>query len=282
MESDSSSTQQQHDAAETKDDGRFNLNEEQPAVSTEQPGQPRTQLTGESLLKRRQHLEHHIRSNPTDIQSYRELAQIYRDTNKPIDAKRVLGQAVDLFPDDNELRWELEEATLARSLQQLREVGELAAKLNTAETGRELQRCQQDWARRRIDVCQARLARDPSLLQLRVSLGEALHDAEQYENAFDELGPLLVEDEYSAAARLLRGKCLLALGRELEAMAELRGCALRRAVTPPIRTKIMALRLLCETAERLGVSLTLESYQKHLRVAEDELAKTTSTNGTLP
>ena len=56
-------------------------------------------------------------------------------------------------------------------------------------------------------------------------------------------------------------------------MTSLRACALRRSVVAPVRTRIIALRLLCETAERLGVGLTLAHYRQHLQQAESELAK---------
>ena len=111
--------------------------------------------------------------------------------------------------------WELEEATLARSLQQLREVGDLANRLNTAETDRELQRCQQDWAHRRIEICRARLKRDPSLLNLRIALAEALHDAEMYEESIDELRQIDDLSEHSPAAFMIRGRCLFQFPAQL-------------------------------------------------------------------
>ena len=224
-------------------------------------------------LKRRQSLEHHIKSNPTDLGSFMELARIYRAEMKPIEAKRVLDQARQIFPDDQALLWEFEEATLARSLQQLREVNDLATRLDTAETDRELQRCQHDWARRRIEICRARLQRDRSQIHLVIALGEAMHDAGMYEGAFEELEPAIARDDFCSAAHLLRGKCLLAMKKELEAMAELRTCALRRSVVAPIRTRILALRLLCETADRLGIRLTSARYHEQLRLAEQDLAR---------
>ena len=224
-------------------------------------------------LQRRQHLEQHIRSNPTDANSFMELAQIYRLEQKPIEAKRVLEQATELFPDNEDLRWEYEEATLARSLQQLREVAELANRLETAEADRELDRCQHDWACRRIEICQARLQRDPSKVHLRVALGEAMLDAGMFEGAIEELEPLLEIDQFSPSAYLLRGKCLLGLNKDLDAMVELRACTLRRSVPAPLRLRTLALRLLCETAERLSIQLTLTRYRELLRQAETEFAK---------
>ena len=143
------------------------------------------------------------------------------------------------------------------------------------EAERELKRSQNDWACRRMDVCLARLARDPSQTHLRLALAEAMYDAGIYEGAIDELDSVFDNDDLSAVAFLIRGRCLLAMGRDVEAMASLRATSLRRSVVAPVRTRVIALRLLCETAERLGVMLTLANYRQHLQQAEQELAKQT-------
>jgi tetratricopeptide (TPR) repeat protein len=227
-------------------------------------------------LERRQELEHHLKGSPTDLDAFFELGRIYREENRPLDARRVFHQAIQVFPDDKELLWEHEEAVLARSIQQLRDVTELAKRLNTMETQRELKRSQSDWACRRMDVCLARLARDPSQLNLRVSLAEAMFDGGMYEGAINELELVLDNDDLSSMAYLVHGRCLLAMGKDVEAMASLRAASLRRSVVAPARTRVMALRLLCETADRLGVELTLENYRKHLQQAEQDFAKQTS------
>jgi tetratricopeptide (TPR) repeat protein len=226
-------------------------------------------------LERRQELEHHLKSSPTDLNAFMELGRIYRSENRPMDARRVFQQALQIYPEEKELLWEYEEAVLARSLQQLREVSELSARLDTIETERELKRSKNDWACRRMDVCRARLARDSSQHHLRVTLAEAMTDAGMFEGAIDELDPVLDIDDLSANAFLIRGRCLLAMGKDVEAMAAFRASALRRAVVAPLKTRVIALRLLCETAERLGVALTLANYRKHLQQAEQETAQQT-------
>ena len=223
-------------------------------------------------LERRQELEQHLLTSPTDLDSYMELAAIYRADDKPIEARRVLQHALQIFPEETSVRWEFEEATLARSLQQLKEVTELAKKLDTLETERELKRSQDDWACRRMDVCRARLKRDPSLIHLRVVLAEAMHDAGLHEPAIDELDVVLDDDDLSPHAHLVRGRCMLAIGKDVEAMTELRAASMRRSVVGPLKTRVQALRLLCETADRLGLELTLATYRQHLANAEKELA----------
>lgn len=227
-------------------------------------------------LERRQELEHHLKQSPTDLDAYLELGRIYRSEDRPADTRRILQQATEIFPNEESIRWELEEAILARSLQQLRDVSELAAKLDTAETEHELERSKADWAARRIEVCKARLERMPEKNHLRVSLAEAYFDAGDFEDALTELDPTLKDDELAPSAYLLRGRCLLELGKDVDAMKSLRASALRRAVVAPLPIRIQALRLLCHAAERLGVLLTLEKYQQHLQHCEQELAKSRS------
>jgi len=235
-------------------------------------GKPRPKLK----LERRQELEQHLKSSPTDLDSYLELARIYRGEDRPLEAKRILNQAHKIFPDDNGVLWELEEATLARSLQQFREVSDLAARLHTPEAAHELSRSRSDWAARRIDTCRARLQRDPSLQHLHLVMAEAMADAGMYEAAAESLDEIVNVDEYSPQAHLIRGRCLLQIGNEAEAMIELRAAALRRAVVAPVKIRVAALRLLCESADRLGVNLTKKRYEQLLQAAEQELAANSS------
>ena len=224
-------------------------------------------------LERRQELEHHLKNSPTDLDAYMELGRIYRGDNRPLEAKRIFEQARQIFPEEQELLWQYEEAVLARSLQQYREVNDLAARLDTLETAKELERSQNDWARRRIEVCRARLTRDPSLLYLKLAISEAMYDAEMHKDAIETLDQILDQDELSPRAYLLKARCLLAYGKEVQAMVALRAVALRRAIVAPLNIRISALKLLCETAEKIGLALTLTKYQQHLAQAERELAQ---------
>ncbi len=246
-----------------------------PVPATQSSAKPAEETQPQLRLERRQQLEHRLKENPTDLDGFMELGRIYRADNRPLEAKRIFEQAKQIFPEEMELLWEYEEAVLARSLQQYREVSDLASRLDTLETERELKRSQSDWARRRIDICQARLRRDPSLHHLRVALAEAMHDAEMYEDAIVELNKVVNRDELSPFAYLLQGRCLLASGNEVQAMVALRAVALRRTVVAPLRTRIIALQLLCATAEKLGLAITLDKYRQHLIQSEQELAQRT-------
>ena len=227
----------------------------------------------DAKISRRQHLEHHLRTSPTDLDGFMELAGIYRSEDRPMEAKRILEQAKKIFPDEENVIWEYEEAVLARSMQQFREVADLHSRLNTAETQRELQRSESDWASRRIEVCKARLKRDPKADNLRLVMAEAMYDGEMYDEAIKVVEPILANDAHSPQAYLLKGRCLLQTQKDVEAMAALRAASLRRSVTAPPRIKLAALQLLCETAERLGVSLTLKRYQEVLALTQQQIAQ---------
>lgn len=222
-------------------------------------------------LERRQELEHKLKSNPTDLEGFLELAAIYRSEERPLEAKRLLKQAQQIFPDNDEIRFQHEEAVLARSLQQLREVTDLAKRLNNVEADRELVRSQHDWACRRIDVCKARLLRDPSQLPLHLSLAEAKFDAEFFEESYTEAGKLLKHDEFSPQAHFIRARCLLAMNKDLPAMKELRAVSLRRAVVAPVKLRVLSLKMLCELADKLALEETGKHYQAQLHAIEASL-----------
>ena len=231
---------------------------------------------GSVPLQRRQELERHLRSNPADKESYLELAEIYRQQGRPVEAKRVLGRAIELFPDDADVRWMHEEAILSRSLQQLREVRDLANRLQTVDSQRELKRSVDDWALRRIEVCQARLARDPSLVHLNLAFAEAYYDAEEFSEAIEVATRVVDQDSLAPTAYLIIGRSQMALGHDLEAMASLRACAMRRAVPAPINIRRTALQLLCEISERLAIERTQRRYREALTALDSDSQNATA------
>ncbi|OUT59408.1 hypothetical protein SV7mr_38520 [Stieleria bergensis] len=216
------------------------------------------------FLQRRQRLERKLSTNPTDLEGFLELAAIYRSEARPLEAKRLLETAQGVFPDNAEVLWELEEAILARSLQQLREVTEVVSRIRSPEALHELQRSQSDWAQRRIEVCQARIKRNPLLHEFRFVMAEAHLDAEQYDQVLETTEPLLKVDSYFPQAKFLRGRCRLAMGDDLAAMRELRAVAFGRQTPAPKALRLATVKLLFETAERLELSASLTHYRELL------------------
>lgn len=231
------------------------------------------QLADPRLPGRRQQLEKMIRECAVDVDVYLELAAIHRAEQRPLDAKRVLKEALKLSKNDERVLWEYEEAVLARSMQQLREVTDLAARLNTPEVQRELTLSQNDWANRRLEVCRARLARDPSKHHLRLVIAEAMMDLEMYREACEALLPCFSIDNCIAPAKLIEGKCLFALGDLLGALAAYRAGALRRSIPAPAKYRVPSLAAACDIARQLGLPLSFERYADALEIAERDLIK---------
>jgi len=224
-------------------------------------------------LPRRQQLEQMLRESALDIDLYLELAAIHRAEDRPHEARRLLQQALQVSKDDPRVLWEFEEATLARSLQQYREVNDLATRLHTPEVDREFKRVQVDWANRRLDVCRARLSRDPSKHSLRLVIAEALLDLELYNEAIEEVQPCLDSDALSPAASMIQGKCYSSLGQDIASLAAFRAVALRRTVSATPKVRLAAMRLAVDIARRHQLTLSVERYQHAIEIAEADLAK---------
>ncbi|WP_168566455.1 tetratricopeptide repeat protein [Crateriforma spongiae] len=246
----------------------------QQKVPDPQPG--KAVMEPKVQLERRQQLERAIRENHGNVDQFLELGRLYRDEHRPLEAKRVLAQAAKIFPDNDDVQWQLEEAILARSLQQFREANDLASRVNSAEADEELVRSQRDWIRQRIEICTARLKRDASLKHLCVILSEAHFDAGDFQNAIDAVQPALSCDDYSPQAFLMRARSELALGESESALKSLRLCALRREIIAPPKIRLAALRLLCDTARTLGLTATLKHYEKALHDVQSELQSDTA------
>jgi len=229
--------------------------------------------TPKAIITRRQELERLIREHALDIDMYLELAAIHRSEDHPLEARRLLQQALQLSKDDPRVLWEFEEATLARSLQQFREVSDLASRLHTAEVERELKRSQQDWANRRLEVCRARLERDSTQQHLRLVVAEAMYDLGMYKEAIEEVQPCLDIETLSCAAHLIQGKCLLDDGNELEALVAFRAVAMRRSMVASAKIRVTAMRSAVDIANRYNLTLSAERYRHALEAAESDLAK---------
>lgn len=222
---------------------------------------------------RRQDLERLVREHALDIELYLELAAIHRAEDHPLEARRLLQQALQLAKDDPRVLWEFEEATLARSLQQFREVSDLASRLHTAEVDREVKRSQTDWANRRLEVCRARMARDPSKQHLLLVVAEAMYDLGMFKEAIEELQPCLQVDTLTCAAQLIRGKCLLDSGDDLQALSAFRAVAMRRSMVATPKIRSTAMRHALEIANRYHLTLSAERYRHAMEAADSELVK---------
>ncbi|MEM1224261.1 MAG: hypothetical protein AAGJ40_01120 [Planctomycetota bacterium] len=233
-----------------------------PVLNTGESGQANASTSDDH--RRRQALEQKLKSCPTDRDSFLELAELYRKDGLPLHASRVLKDAHEVFPDDDEVLWQWEEAQLERSVQQLVVMRQMAEETKSIALDHDLERCHVDWANCRLRICRARLKRQPERDYLRLVLGEALYDLEQYDDALDELQLLTESDTHGPAALLLMGRCHLVSSRDLHAMQCLRAASIRRAVVGAPKVRQAALRLLVDLADRHGMTATLEIYRQTL------------------
>ena len=90
-----------------------------------------------------------------------------------------------------------------------------------------------------IDVCRAGLARHPSYLSARVTLGRALVELSEFEAAADELTTVLHSAPENLAAMKALGEIYLRRGEEVEALAQFRA-ALTIARTDPDLAELVA------------------------------------------
>lgn len=223
-----------------------------------------------AVRDRRQELEHYVKDRPADIDAYLELAALYREAGRSVEAVRVLKMALQVEPQHTEVLWQLEEASLARSLQQWKDVREVTAKLKTAEAQYELERAHTDWAHRRIEVCRARLGRNPHQGSLWLILAQALRDLEKNDEAVEALQPILGDEELACQAYCLLGNCQVALGNDLAALSAFRHAALRREVPAPADIRAAAMKGAITITQRLGLPQSQSLYQQVLQQAEAE------------
>ncbi len=195
------------------------------------------------IRQRQQELELFIRQTPADSAAYLELAKIYRSQERHYDAIRVLEKAVGYLPDDLDIRWELEEAQLARALQRLQTSQEILIQSPSADHEENLERARIDWAVRRAEVCRARLSRTPGDPKLQVLLAESLRDLGSYEESMQFATAASTSLEHAPLAHYVRGQCLLALGRPLDALSAWRSAALRRSVPAPEGVKFAGAKI---------------------------------------
>lgn len=192
-------------------------------------------------LERFQELEQTLRNNPVLSEPYVELARIYLQQERWLDAKRVLDAAAELFPSEEAVLHLREEAQLARSLQLLSYAEAEYKRGANVLTEKELMRSRLDLNAVREKVCRARLARHPEQLALTIPLAEALEGLDRSEEAIDYLLKAVHDPELRAVASLRLGTIYEKSGRVTDALSAYRRSALFRMPPASDATKIEAL-----------------------------------------
>lgn len=212
-------------------------------------------------LERFQTLEHTIRENPLTVEPYLELAGYYLNSTRWTDARRVLENACQRFPEEERARFLLEESQLARSLQ-LNSQAQLAHRNEPNQlTQATLDQSQLELNALRERVCRERLTRDPQQLQLHLPLASALQGLGQTSAAIESLQLAMQEPKLRSVAAFQLGQLLEESGRIPEALSAYRRAALYRVPLPPRELKLRALRAAADLSES---SRLIDSARRYL------------------
>ncbi len=204
-------------------------------------------------LARYQTLERVIRDSPITVDPYVELAKIYLQTQRWMDAKRILDLAIEKFPDDEQANLLLEEAQINRSLQLLEEAKKAHAAEPTRLTLEAIERCNLELNVLREKICRKRLERQPSQTELFIPLAIALANLDRADEAVEYLSKAVHVAKLRATAGLLLGELLEKSNRIPEALSAYRRVALFRIPEPTHDQKVRALTSAANLAERCGM-----------------------------
>lgn len=221
-------------------------------------------------LERFQELEQTLRNNPVMPDPYIELARIYLNQGRWMDAKRVLDRAAELFPSNEDVLYLREDAQLARSLQLLSHAEAEHRAGDNVLTEKELVRARLDLNAVREKVCRTRLARHPDRLELTIPLAEALEGLDRSEEAIDYLQTASADSELRSAASLKLGEIYERAGRVTEALSAYRRAALFRIPPANEVTKLAALTRAAELALRHRMLDSAARYVEMLQAMEPQ------------
>ena len=138
-------------------------------------------------LTPRQQLEQVIANNPTDIDSYLELAKLHIEEERFGEATDVLGKALGASGNNIKIQERLEDVELLRKRQQLA-IAEKRADTNNIQANQELVfQIREDLNRIELDVFDRRAQRYPADLELKFQLGLRLKRAGNLREAVSQL-----------------------------------------------------------------------------------------------
>ncbi len=233
-------------------------------------GDATPQATRLVSLERFQLLEQALRDNPIHSEPYLELAKIYLQNSRWVDAKRVLDLACNRFPDHEEIQFLREEAQLARALQLHWEAQKEYKAEPTRLTEEPLQRAGVELNVVRERVCRARLARHPADTYLNLPLAVALHNLGNSDAAIRLLATTSQEAKLRAEACLQLGGILESGQRIPEALSAYRKAAMFRVPPPSAEVRAGALRAAAQLAERHNLVDSARRYLAMLVEIEPE------------
>ncbi len=232
-----------------------------PIVPT--PQEPTAAPAAKIPIHRFQALEQQIKNNPANAEPYTELATIYIEQNRWRDAKRVLEQATQHNPENEQLLTLYEDARLRLA----REAMDIAAakfrQFESEANRRDLDQCELELAALQFDVAEARYVRHPEQSDLMITSAIALKRLNRLDEAIDRLRLAAKSPQSRAVASLNLGICLETRSQVIEALAAYRCAALYRSPAPSREVKHKALELAASLSERL---LLIDSAIRYLDI----------------
>ncbi len=217
-------------------------------------------VSGVVSLERFQQLEMLIRNSPLNADPYLELARIYLQAHRWVDAKRVLDRAFQQFTDHEEIVTLREDAQLARSLELHHEAEAAYAAEPTVLTEDALQRSTIELNALRQRVCRDRLERHPERIELYIPLANALEKLGNTDDAIDFLRRAVDQPSLRAAAALQLGYVYLRARRIPESLSSFRRAALFRIPPPSDAIKREALTAAADLAQRSNMIDSARRY----------------------
>ncbi len=211
-------------------------------------------------LERFQQLEMVLRNNPINPDPYLELARIYLQAHRWIDAKRVLDRAFQQFTENEDVISLREDAQLARSLELHNEAEEAYSAEPTVLTEEALQRSTIELNALRERVCRNRLERHPDRLELYIPLANALEKLGKVDEAINYLRQAVGEPSLRASAALQLGYVYLRARRIPESLSSFRRAAMFRIPPPSEAIKREALTAAADLAQRSNMVDSARRY----------------------
>lgn len=162
----------------------------------------------EITLSLRQELERAVANNPTDIDSYFELAELHVAEQRLGDAAHVLTKAIAASGGNLKARERLEDIEILRKQEQIAIAEKRAAAHSDQEAQQLVEQFQQDLNRYELEVFNARAERYPNDLEAKFQLGVRLRKAGNYREAIPILSEAVKLENRQAIGFVELGECL--------------------------------------------------------------------------
>ena len=159
-------------------------------------------------LTKRQELERAVANNPTDLDSYFELADLHVAEQRLGEAAHVVNKAIAASGGNYKARERLEDIEILRKQEQIAIAEQRVAANADAEAPELVSRLKEDLNRYELEVFNSRTERYPNDLEAKFQLGVRLRKAGNYRQAIPILSDAAKLESRQAKSLLELGECL--------------------------------------------------------------------------